>query len=184
VDENGRGQEIAALEMGRAGILVDWTERIAQSQRVQCPAMVVKRSVYERLGGYHLQLVHAADWEMWKRIAVNFGVWYEPGVLAAYRVRADSDTSKLARSGRDLRDIRKSIELASLYLPQYRRQALENYALRGLRSAERQFGRGDMRAGFSQLREAMKCSLDPKVLKYFIMKTVPNVVSIPFRKNR
>ena len=33
--------------------------------------IVVRRRAYERLGGFRTDLPHAADWEMWTRLAAN-----------------------------------------------------------------------------------------------------------------
>jgi hypothetical protein len=77
----------------------------------------VKRSKYEKLRGFRLDLFHVADWEMWQRIAYFCDYWYEPEILACFCIHSESDTSKLERSGKDLHDIRNSIEIASTYLP-------------------------------------------------------------------
>src|SRR5919106_1171765 len=45
-----------------------WTgalEAQAVSNRIRPPGIVVRRSVYERIGGYREDLPHATDWEMW-----------------------------------------------------------------------------------------------------------------------
>lgn len=49
--------------------------------------MVVRRDVYEQLGGFCPQAKSAFDWEMWKRIAVNYPVWYEPQTLVCFKSR-------------------------------------------------------------------------------------------------
>lgn len=68
------------------------------------PAMVVRRSFYERWGGYDESLCHTADWEMWARaIAFGGGIVLEQA-LARYRVFEGNDTSKLARSAENVRD--------------------------------------------------------------------------------
>lgn len=68
------------------------------------PAMVVRRSFYERWGGYDETLCHTADWEMWARaIAFGGGVVLEQA-LARYRMFAGNDTSKLARTAENVRD--------------------------------------------------------------------------------
>ena len=39
------------------------------------PSIVVRRSVYERLGSFDRRLVCAEDWEMWVRIAAHYPIW-------------------------------------------------------------------------------------------------------------
>ncbi len=52
IDEQGDWSSIAALEQRSAGLIPDWLEKIAVGQRLQTPCMVVRREVYERLGGF------------------------------------------------------------------------------------------------------------------------------------
>ncbi len=70
--------------MSRAGIFDDFLMNIAQKQMLQVVAMVVKRSVYEKLGGF-FAVDYCEDWEMWIRIAAHFPVAYSPNCLALYR---------------------------------------------------------------------------------------------------
>lgn len=55
------------------------------------PAMttMVRRSCYERVGGYDEDL-YFEDWDMWLRIARQYEFWYEDTVSARYRVLASS----------------------------------------------------------------------------------------------
>ena len=41
------------------------------------PCIVVRRSVYEELGGFDDRLTLAEDWEMWVRVAIRFPIYYE-----------------------------------------------------------------------------------------------------------
>lgn len=107
----------APAERVPAGRLDRWLERIASKCRMQCAAMVVRRSTYERVGGYHPELQYALDWEMWVRIAALGSVWYEPEVLAEYRIHAGSETSRLSKAGGLLLDQLRAIELFSAHLP-------------------------------------------------------------------
>ena len=75
VDEAGNEKTKSPVERETPGILENWLERIALNCRIQAPSIVVKRSIYEELGGFHPELFHTADWEMWKRISVHYPVW-------------------------------------------------------------------------------------------------------------
>ena len=88
---------------------------------MQCVSVLVRRSVYEQLGGYRSDLIYALDWEMWVRIAVRFAVWYEPRMLAFYRRHGDSETARLAKAGMLLRDMLEAIESFSGLLPERER---------------------------------------------------------------
>jgi hypothetical protein len=131
---------------------------------------VVKRSVYEKVGGFCAEAHYAADWEMWKRIARYFPVCYVPDVLASYRLHSASETSRTINNGKNMSDIRASIEISKSYLPEqsverWGLQALEHYALNSLSMAEQMFISGQMCNGMIQVNEAIKASSSLKVLR-------------------
>lgn len=75
------------------------------ANHIQCPAVVVRRSCYERAGGFIEGLSYVADCEMWARaISVGGGV-LSPKPLAFYRVHEANATSGLLTSGRWLREL-------------------------------------------------------------------------------
>ncbi len=115
-------------ERWRAGVLPRWLERISERQRIQCASALVRRSVYEQLGGYCSDLCFALDWEMWVRIAAHFPVWYEPRKLAYYRRHAQSETQRLVVDKKADHDVLKAIEIFSEYLPADVRGRLANAA--------------------------------------------------------
>jgi glycosyltransferase involved in cell wall biosynthesis len=51
-NSNGHWIRISELHRESPGLLDDWHEMIAVEQLIQCPAIVVQRAVYERLGGF------------------------------------------------------------------------------------------------------------------------------------
>ena len=170
VDESNRQQYLPMLERSTPGIVSNWLERIAVRQLIQPPAIVVRRSVYEKLGGFHPELGYADDWEMWKRIAAHYRVWYEPKTLAYYRVHSSSTTSDLIRSGKNVVDVRKAIEISRAYLPnsiadKLSTKAREDCALfNALGSAYETLTRGDTATTIVQIREALKCSFSLRVI--------------------
>ncbi len=117
IDEDDHWQRLSELERRTAGILTGWLETLTVSNRIMFPAISVKRSVYERIGGFHPVLFHSADWDMWKRVYLNSVIWYDPEPLALYRVHSASDSSTLERTGANVADGRMSIELSESYLP-------------------------------------------------------------------
>lgn len=163
MDQDDHWLHLSPLERRTPGILEDWTEKIFIQQRIQCPSIVVRREAYERLGGFHPQLVFALDWDMWKRIAASYAVWYEPRPLACYRVHDGSETKRLAKSGQTIRDVIESIEYARHYLPseqgaEIARRARERLAKDHLRAARSLADRGRLAASFSVVREAFHVS--------------------------
>ena len=111
----------------KPGIIDNWLPIIAQSQQIQPPAIVVKRAVYEQLGGF-FGMHYGEDWEMWIRISVHFPMVHSPRPLAYYRVHNTNITSESFVSGQNIKDITKAIEIIQHYLPQDQRKKLKNLA--------------------------------------------------------
>jgi glycosyltransferase involved in cell wall biosynthesis len=128
VDESNRTERLSHRERWFAGMLNNWLPKIAEWQRIQCPAALVRRSVYERVGGYRPDLRYALDWEMWVRIAAQFPVWYEPRVLAHYRRHASSETNRLRSMSKLDTDVLKAIETFADSLPNSQRNLLASRA--------------------------------------------------------
>jgi GT2 family glycosyltransferase len=170
MDEDGNWETVGKLEPDGRGILDGWLERIALGQRLQTPCMVVRRSVYEQLGGFDARLTHSEDWEMWTRIAAAFPVAYEPEPLALYRVHGGSSSGRSRSIGENVVDLRRTIEINRTHLPPERAdeitsRALEITAVTAIRRAGRMLHAGDAAAARAQVREALKTSCSPAVLE-------------------
>lgn len=132
VDEKGLVFHETEKERWFRGRLINWLDRIAVGQRIQCPSVLVRRSTYLELGGYRSDLIYALDWEMWVRIAARYDVWYDPKLMAYYRIHSQNETSRLALQGKLMQDELKTIDIFSKYLPPDRRAALVNQATRAI----------------------------------------------------
>ena len=87
---------------------------ITSKNWAQFAAVVVRRSLVEAVGGFHPSLIHAADWDLWKRAALHQPVAaHEPAPLACYREFEGNDTSRLVRTGANSADYRRAIDLSS-----------------------------------------------------------------------
>jgi glycosyltransferase involved in cell wall biosynthesis len=155
MDEDSNWTYISGLENKNSDILKDWIKRIAVSQLIQFPSIVVKREVYEKLGGFCAKAHFASDWEMWKRIATYYPIWYEPKVLG---------------TGRDISDIREAINISEYYLPSdlaedLSRKARQFHALAALDASYRMIHKRNWKGAKSTIEEALKCSHSPKVLR-------------------
>lgn len=119
VDPDGHWQSFTALERRDPGVLEDWLWKISTGPRLTTPSLVVRREVYERLGGYDARQRFAGeDWEMWVRIATRYPVWYEPAPLALYRVRREGSlTSRSSATGDIAVEMRRAAEIIETYLP-------------------------------------------------------------------
>jgi glycosyltransferase involved in cell wall biosynthesis len=123
---NNRGCKMMDwIPEGEEGILNNWLQRIAERQRIQFVAMVVRREVYEKLGSFY-GMTYGEDWEMWVRIAKHYPVAYTPEVLAEYRVHDSSLTWKNILEGRNIQEHARAMDLIREHLPQqYQKEILE-----------------------------------------------------------
>lgn len=166
VNDDGSPQRLSPLERETPGLLQDWVAKIAAELPLQPPAMVVRREVYEALGGFDVRMRSCGeDWEMWLRIAAAFPVGYHPEPLAFYRDRANSLTKRAVRTGQNIRDVRLAASIARSYLPASVRPALDraraNWARWAFHWSWWFIERGDYVAAAAQLREAFLC--DPSL---------------------
>ena len=170
MDEEGHWSYISDLEQLESGILSNWLEQIVLRQRIQTPSIVVRREVYEQLGGFDRRFsCWGEDWEMWVRIAAHYPVWYEVEPLALYRTRSTSLSGNSVRTGKNIQDIRKAIEMVREYLPKERakqltQKTLTHYALFALGYASQLAAKGDTYGAKNQIREALLCQSSLKII--------------------
>lgn len=167
VDERGRRLDVAPLEPASSGILAEGARFLAAEQRIMTPCIVVRRSVYEQLGGFDDRLACAEDWEMWVRVAACFPVYYEERPLACYRLHDDSNTGRNLRDGLSLDYARLAIELFAGYFEPAERRAVKRtafsrYATSGLEMAQRLQSQGDAAAARAQLRVVWRLERSPR----------------------
>jgi protein O-GlcNAc transferase len=135
-DAVGNWQGVSPSLHPVAGILPRWLHTIGTQNPLNPPAVVVRRSVYETLGGYHPDLGFTSDWEMCKRIATNYRWWYLPETLVCYRRHGESATEYFAQTQQQQAQILRAIEISKSYLPANLREILtdrakQNYGLDG-----------------------------------------------------
>lgn len=177
IDENERLLWTSELDSPTAGILPGFIEKIGVSQRIVCAAIVVRRSVYEKLGGFRTDLSYTADWEMWIRVAAQFPIWYEPEILAAWRLHSQSTTAAFMRSGENVADTRRCIEVSRSVLhpdcaDTISQKARESLSLAALVCAQGALGKGEFMSALNQLREGLKCGLSPRLIKALLLLPV------------
>jgi hypothetical protein len=177
MDERGHWQNISSLEQAASGILDSWLERLASEQRIMTPSIVVRRDVYEQLGGFDRRLVCSEDWEMWVRIAARYPIWYEVEPLAVYRMHGESNTGRHIRTAEDMRYTHAAIEMFQSYLPRNIAvdivpRARQTYAISALDTAYAMFTKRDSAAMRAQLREALRLSWSLKIVRHLVRLSV------------
>ncbi|KAF3886313.1 MULTISPECIES: glycosyltransferase [Nostocales] len=171
VDDNSHWTEmISPVERETPGILSNFLAPMAVVNRIMTPSIVVKRSVYEEIGAFHPELFHSADWDMWKRIILNYPIWFEPQVSACYRLHSSSDSSRLKKSGDNITEACRAIEIAETYLPalvatELSNAAREAHAFDALENTKEMLEKGNLEVVIAQLRAAIKCSHSTRIFE-------------------
>lgn len=180
-DEEGVWRHLPDPLRSKPGIISDWLAQISVRQLVHTPGVVVRRDVYEKLGGFDRRLAWTEDWEMWVRVAVHFPVWYEPEPLAVYRTHSTSNTARHIRSGENARDICRAIEIIHSELPP--EVAKRTYRLAKRVNASQLFDIGvqlwakdEKRAACRQLAVGLQLSRDPRTV-YRLIRTLWKIFS-------
>jgi hypothetical protein len=91
-----------------------WLERRFRDAEnpITSPEVVVRASVQKRVGGYDARLPHAADMEMWMRLAANADVGFVRGADQAYYRLHEQNMRKSFSELMDLRQRRLVFEVA------------------------------------------------------------------------
>jgi glycosyltransferase involved in cell wall biosynthesis len=124
IDENGDFLYENNRIQNHPGIIQDWLPKIASNQLLRTCAIVVKRSVYEELGGY-FGVHYGEDWEMFVRIAAKYPVAYSPDNLALYRLHENNISARYLSTGQNIKDTKKVINIIQGYLPVENRKAIK-----------------------------------------------------------
>jgi glycosyltransferase involved in cell wall biosynthesis len=169
IDEHGNWIGVTPLELSHSGIIVDLIERLAVRQRIQTPAMVVRREVYETLGAFDRRLSWTEDWEMWARIATRYPVWYEAEPLALYRMHASSNTGRYTLTGENVDDMGRLFSILKEYVPNgagrtLTRQGRDLYARKALEGAAGMAANGNFSGVIAQARAAVHLSCTPAIV--------------------
>ena len=164
IDEDDVTIWTSPLIRSRPDIAPDALPSLVAQNWTQFAAVVLRRSLVEAVGGFHPSLIHAADWDLWKRAALHMPVAYEPRTLACYRIFEGNDTARLVKTGDNVADVRRAIELSGRYLTSPEAAAWiragRRWFAEGARVKATQFLiRSDLDSFRNQLREA--CLLDP-----------------------
>ena len=163
VDAQGSPTYLTRSYRNGTGVWTNALDALAVSNRVRTPGIVVRRGSYEQVGGYRTDLPHAADWEMWTRLAAYGPVVFVDEVLACYRRHEASDTSARVRTGANIRERVTAIGVISEHVPPERRlgttrRALAYAVVFALRSVLLSVRTGRWSAAGRQGLEALRCA--------------------------
>jgi glycosyltransferase involved in cell wall biosynthesis len=155
IDEESLSLFFSAIEQRNEGVLTHWRKRFAEGISIQCPAMVVRRTTYEKVGLFNTDFGYMGDLEMWLRIASRMPVCYTPWPLACWRMHAKSASAKCIAQGHEMRDGLRIANLMSSYFPECVRErtVFKAKALAGIRGTITRLVRsGDIGAAAERTR--------------------------------
>lgn len=92
------------MPAGPPRLVANFAQRQASEQLCATPAVVVRRAVYEQVGGFCDLFSHVADMDMWHRAGRAGSVYALGEAHALYRVHPTSDTSRLLVSARNIEE--------------------------------------------------------------------------------
>jgi glycosyltransferase involved in cell wall biosynthesis len=162
MDEHGNTMSVSGLELPESGILPkDWVVDLIALQRIQTPAMVVRRDVYEELGGFDDRAGIAQDWEMWVRVASSYPIWYEADILAKWRTHPSSTSSNSMRNATMIRHTGRVISIieeeniSGKVTDALIKNKKQNYAFVALSHADTLINSDDVYGAINNIREAV-----------------------------
>lgn len=163
IDADGVPIYVTRSYRNGTGVWTEALEMIAVSNRVRPPGIVVRRSAYEHVGGYRTDLPHAADWEMWARLAAHGPLVFVDEVLACYRRHDRSDTSARILTGANVQERISAIGVVAGHIapqrrPRTTRRALAFSVVFACRTALSLVNDGNWAAAGQQFRQAARCA--------------------------
>jgi len=114
-DDDGHWVEMSRLHRKSAGILSSSGNILGEGQHIQAPSLVIRRSIFDKIGLFRSDLDYTLDWEMYLRISERFSIWYEPEILAVWRKHGISETARLAGNGKLGADYLKFFSITSKF---------------------------------------------------------------------
>ena len=128
INERNQYISVSQLIQSEAGIIPEFLYNIARLQKIYTPSIVVKRAVYEELGGFDTRLTWCEEWEMWARIAANYPMAYIPEALAVYRVHSSSNTARYSKSAEKIADLARGVAIINNYLPESKKKEYSQWS--------------------------------------------------------
>lgn len=186
MDKDGYWQSISPVYQKKDGVLDNWLEKLIVSNCIAFPSIVVKREVYEKLGGFDERLLFSEDWEMWVRVAANYQVAYVREPLAVYRYKPlELDSVNLEFVRRNLEDMQMCSQVIQSYLSNYLPQATatkllnlarDNYSLWPVEKISKMLSRGQIVNSIEAFGEIVKCSNSLKTIRKAVFRILKSQI--------
>ncbi len=129
IDQNGEKMWGNDFDDTNRGILKNWLIRIASKQVLQPPAVIVKRSTYEKIGSFY-GVHYGEDWLMWVSIAAYFPVAFSPLNLALYRVHNTNISFRSLNKAKNIKEMTFVINEIKKFIPETEIKRVTNLSKR------------------------------------------------------
>ena len=117
IDENDQIKGCTGSIRKTTGHLEHFIENIYSQQLIQTPSIVLRRDVYEQLGGFDNRLNAFEDWEMWIRVANQFEFGFNASTKASYRVYPENTSHQSMLDGTRGRTRELTLKIVDRYVP-------------------------------------------------------------------
>lgn len=92
---NERGKVVSLKNMRRYSGCI--TPQLLADNSVSITTALVKRRCFDEMGGFDTSVSVADDYDLWLRFSAKYRFYYEPGIVASYRVMANQISSDKRR---------------------------------------------------------------------------------------
>jgi glycosyltransferase involved in cell wall biosynthesis len=124
IDDQGNKIKDYNLIQSNQGLITDVYSKMASGLPVQFATMVVRRFVYEKLGGFY-GVIAGEDWEMWTRVAKNFPIAFLPENLSEYRRFFGTISWPIIQRGINAKSLAKTTLLIESQLPNDKKRVMK-----------------------------------------------------------
>ncbi len=106
IDESGKVLDTHWEKRYHEDLILDgykyFLELISNGNLICAPSVMIRKSCYEKLGGFDCRISHSCDWEMWLRISLFYDVAYIVEPLVLYRFHEEMDTNRYLNNVRGI----------------------------------------------------------------------------------
>jgi GT2 family glycosyltransferase len=85
-------------------------ERLIWENQVEHSGTMIRRSCLDEVGLHDLAIPHAADWDLWLRLAVRYDVGYIAAPLYAYRTHASNMSHARIGPAQAIRELTRTVD--------------------------------------------------------------------------
>jgi hypothetical protein len=124
IDENGIWQTFSIKPLKTDGLWSDFASQLF-SIDIQCPSMVLRRSVFDRFGLFNAQLRYQLDFELWSRISTGSSVYYLSQPRTCFRVHSSQASTALVSSNTSVKEFADCLPGFVMNCPDERRAILK-----------------------------------------------------------